>query len=162
MPRDDFPQSVKDTLDTRAGHRCSFPGCVISTSGPSSESATAVANTGTAAHISAAASGKGSRRYDPSLTSAQRKSIENGLWCCRWHGTLIDTDEVTYTTAMLKQWRAIAEASARIRQQHGLVNACDYPEMQDLGLAQQVLRLDATFASEAVRESVTLSCVGEL
>jgi hypothetical protein len=58
MPRDDFPQSVKDALATRAGHWCSFPGCGNSTSGPSSESATAVANTATAAHISARLQGK--------------------------------------------------------------------------------------------------------
>jgi hypothetical protein len=162
MPRDEFPQSVKDALATRAGHCCSFPGCGISTSGPSSESATAVANTGTAAHISGAASGRGSRRYDPSLTPEQRKAIDNGIWCCRLHGTLIDTDEVTYTTAALKQWRAIAEATARIWQQHGLVNACDYPEVQSLGLARQVLNLTATFTNQMVGESVTLSCVKDL
>src|ERR1700721_559787 len=132
MSRDDFPQSVKDALADRAGNCCSFPGCDASTSGPSSESPTAVANTGTAAHISGAAPGKGSRRYDPSLTPEQRKSIENGIWCCRSHGTLIDTDELTYTIPMLKQWRAIREQTARIWQQHGLVNAYDYPEMQTL------------------------------
>jgi len=162
MPRDDFPQAVKDALATRAGHCCSFPGCGISTSGPSCERATAVANTGTASHISGAAPGKGSRRYDPTLTSADRKSIENGIWCCRLHGALIDTDEVTYTTPMLKQWRAIREATARIWQQYGLVNAWDYPEMQSLALAPQVLRLAATFTNDAVGESVTLSCVKEI
>jgi hypothetical protein len=162
MPRDDFPQWVKDALDARAGHCCSFPGCGISTSGPSSESESAVANTGTAAHISGAAPGKGSRRYDASLTSEERKSIENGIWCCRLHGTLIDTDEVTYTIAMLKQWRAIAETTARIRQQYGLVNACDFPEMQSLALAPQVLHLEAMFTNDVVGESVTLSCVNEI
>ncbi|TIN74505.1 hypothetical protein [Mesorhizobium sp.] len=35
-----------------------------------------------AAHISAAASGTGARRYRADMTTEQRKSHENGIWLC--------------------------------------------------------------------------------
>jgi hypothetical protein len=63
---------------------------------------------------------------------------------------------------MLKQWRAIAEATAHICQTYGPVNVCDYPELHRLGLAPQVLRLDSKFTNDAVGKSVTLSCVKEI
>jgi hypothetical protein len=41
---------------------------------------------GVAAHITAAA--PNGPRYDPSLTSAQRRRHLNGIWLCRLRGTL--------------------------------------------------------------------------
>ncbi|VWC37051.1 putative lipoprotein [Burkholderia aenigmatica] len=143
MARDEFSSSVKRALAERAGYRCSFPGCDAETIGPSDESEDATSNTGTAAHISAASSGKGSRRYDASLTPEQRSSIENGLWCCRHHGTLIDTDEVTYSTQMLKKWREIAERKAQIRQRHPGVRLSRHPELVNIGIAVECLKLAA-------------------
>lgn len=109
--------------------------------GPSDEDSIATANTGTAAHISAASGGKGSRRFDLSLTPEQRSSIENGLWCCRHHGTLIDTDEVTYPAPMLKKWREIAERKAKIRQRHPGVQLPRHPELVSVGMVDDELNL---------------------
>jgi hypothetical protein len=65
-----------------------------------------------ACHIASASGGLGSRRIDKSLTPTQLRSIENGVWMCGTHGTLVDTDELTYTTPILKGWRRLAEARA--------------------------------------------------
>jgi hypothetical protein len=73
----------------------------------------AVANVGVAAHISAAA--PGGRRYDPTMTSEERASIENAIWLCANHSTLIDRDETTYTRAAITAWRT--EHEARIKQE---------------------------------------------
>ncbi len=57
---------------------------------------------GKAAHICAAASGRGSRRYDASMTPEERASIDNAIWVCADHADLIDRDEVTYTAEVLR------------------------------------------------------------
>jgi len=59
MPRGaDFPSNVIEALANRAGHRCSFPGCSMDTSGPSAEGPMKFSRTGDAAHIVAASSGR--------------------------------------------------------------------------------------------------------
>lgn len=75
--RDDFTEATKLQLAKRAGFECSFPECKIVTVGPSDESNTAVASIGKAAHICGAASGPGSRRYDPRKTSERGR---RALW----------------------------------------------------------------------------------
>ncbi len=110
--RDEFSKETKRILAGRAGHVCSFPGCAQPTSGPSAEADHALTNLGEACHIRAAASGRGARRYDPSMTSAERRSLDNGIWLCRTHGKLIDSDEATYTVEQLHQWRLEAEKRA--------------------------------------------------
>ena len=62
-------------------------------------------NIGIAAHITAAASGIGARRYDPSLTSSERSSIENGIWLCRGCDGMVDRDAVRFTAETLKSIR---------------------------------------------------------
>ncbi len=51
------------------------------------------------------------------MTSAERKSIKNGIWMCRTHAKLIDSDESTYTVDDLhaSKKRAEAEAEQRLR-----------------------------------------------
>lgn len=123
----------------------------------------AVANTGTAAHISAAAGGKGSRRFDKNMTEEQRTSIENGIWCCRDHGTLIDTDEVTYSSSMLRGWRAVAEKKAQLRQAHGDdVQLIEHPDLAKLGLVPDRLTLDGNFLNTSVGNAVVFSCIAEI
>jgi hypothetical protein len=73
----------------------------------------AVARIGVAAHISAAA--PGGRRYLPELTSMERTAIENAIWLCATHGTLIDQDDRTYSIDRLQRMKADHEA--RIGQQ---------------------------------------------
>lgn len=100
MPRENFTLDIKRRLAQRAGYMCSI--CNILTVGPSDEASASVNLTGVAAHISAASSGPGARRYDVSLTSEQRSSIENGIWLCNKHADLIDGDEIRFTTENLK------------------------------------------------------------
>jgi hypothetical protein len=88
--------------------------CKRSTSGPSDESPSAVTNIGVAAHISAAASGQGARRYDPNMTSEERRHISNGIWLCASCSVLIDRDEERFTIAELRRIRDEHEASRRI------------------------------------------------
>lgn len=100
--RDEFPEKMKKAVAARAGWHCSFAGCPKLTVGPSEESSEAVTNTGVAAHISAAAPGRGSRRYMASMTPEERGGIDNAIWLCADHATLIDRDEATYTIEVLR------------------------------------------------------------
>lgn len=108
--RDDFNKKTRTALAARAGWHCSLPGCFASTSGPSEESADAVTIVGKAAHICGAAPGTGSRRYDPAMTSEQRKDISNGIWLCSVCADLIDRDEVTYSVPWLQEAKRTHEA----------------------------------------------------
>jgi len=117
--RGEFSEATKQTLQERAGHRCSFPGCDVTTIGPSSERPDATSKTGVACHIFAAADGRGARRRRPDLPASKLKALENGVWMCATHGKLIDSDECIYTPEQLTHWRKIAEAKARLRQQYG-------------------------------------------
>ena len=76
--RDDFSKKTISIAASRAGYRCSFPGCGCLTIGASMEGKDKVASIGVAAHICAAA--KGGPRYDEKMTSDERKSIDNCIW----------------------------------------------------------------------------------
>jgi hypothetical protein len=108
--RDDFPPSIRRAVAARAGWLCSFTTCQKPTVGPSEESSAAVTIIGKAAHICGASPGPGSRRYDPSMTSEERKRIENAIWLCADHADLVDKDEVTYTVEKLRAMKREHEA----------------------------------------------------
>ena len=159
--RDEFPAKIKRALAARAGHVCSFPGCARHTSGPSDEAPEASVNLGEACHLSAAASGTGARRYDPSMTSEQRRSIDNGIWMCRTHAKLIDSDEATYTVELLREWKGEAEARAEERLRgasaaaltasrlYGLPRS---PSVKFVGRGEEISRLrELLLHAEAVR-----------
>lgn len=110
--RDNFSIKVKNAVAARAGWRCSMAGCAKATIGPSEEAPDAVANTGDAAHICAAA--PGGRRYDASMTPEQRSDISNAIWMCADHARLIDRDEVTYTAPALRDMKREREKAAAI------------------------------------------------
>lgn len=116
--RDEFSPAVKKKLSERVALRCSNPNCRVPTSAPSDESSESVNSIGVAAHICAAAGGKGARRYipEPEMTSEQRKSIENGIWLCANCSILIDKDEKTYSADLLKEWKRQAEKTAKSEQ----------------------------------------------
>ena len=116
--RANFSLHTKQLLASRAGHRCSFPPCGRPTSGPSSESESATANTGEAAHIIAASCGPGARRARPDVSDAEKAHIDNGIWMCRTHAKLVDTDEMRFTIEMLREWRQLAEEKAQILQEN--------------------------------------------
>lgn len=109
MTRDDFDATTKRTLAHRVGIRCSNPNCRKLTAGPQEDPEKAV-NIGVAAHITAA--GKGGPRYDPGLTKARRRSIENGIWLCQNCAKLVDNDVNRYTADLLCQWKAHSEQAA--------------------------------------------------
>jgi len=105
--RDEFSNKTKETMAKRVAWRCSFPGCGRLTIGPGHKNSHDVVNLGEAAHINAA-SPKGPR-FDESMTSEERSSIVNGIWMCRHHARMIDSDFLNYSSSTLRQWKAIAE-----------------------------------------------------
>lgn len=86
------------------------------TTGPNSDPNKSL-SIGKAAHITAAS--EGGPRYDRNLTSAQRKHISNGIWLCSSCADIIDLDEDTYPTTLLKDWVASAERHAKRRLNSG-------------------------------------------
>ena len=115
--RDEFSQSVKETLAKRVGCRCSSPSCQKLTSGPHEDPKKFV-NIGVAAHITAAA--PGGKRYDPNLSSEERSAIENGIWLCQNCGKLVDSDEQSYSVELLNNWKRDAEERARSKVEGGV------------------------------------------
>ena len=107
--RDNFSSKTKRTLADRVAWKCSFPGCSQITIGPNASQDKST-NLGEAAHIFAAA--EDGPRYNPDMTPDERKSIDNGIWMCRHHARLIDTDFFNYSAATLQQWKLIAEENA--------------------------------------------------
>jgi hypothetical protein len=105
--RDEFTPSTKRKLADRVAWKCSFPGCGRITIGPGHENSEQVINLGEAAHIHAAS--QNGPRPNPNLTSDKRKSIDNGIWMCRQHAKIIDSDFTNYSAATLKQWKLQAE-----------------------------------------------------
>ncbi|WP_375469989.1 hypothetical protein [uncultured Nostoc sp.] len=107
--RDDFSPITKQILARRVGYRCSNPNCRKPTSGPQEDVGKAI-NIGVAAHITAAsASGL---RFDPNISSEERKSQSNGIWLCQNCGKLIDSDEKRYSVSLLQRWKSLSEQAA--------------------------------------------------
>lgn len=104
--RDDFSAKTIDTLSRRAGFLCSNPDCRKHTVG-SNETHDKSTLVGVAAHITAAS--PGGARYDESITSAQRRSISNGIWLCPSCSTLIDRDPRKFSVELLNDWKAQVE-----------------------------------------------------
>lgn len=105
--RDDFTEKIRKRIAFRAGWLCSFPSCRKLTVGAGSDSESFI-SIGTASHITAAS--PGGPRYDKSMSSEERKSVKNGIWMCRDHGTVIDSADPQFTVEKLHEWKAQAEA----------------------------------------------------
>lgn len=129
----------------RVGLRCSRPGCDQVTSAPHSGGKKAL-NLGVAAHITAAR--KNGPRYDKTLSSAERKGIDNGIWLCPTCGTLVDADESDHTVEQLRAWRAEAELR-RYQELRGVADA----QQQRRRRLNQFLILTADVGGRAVRLS---------
>lgn len=108
---DDFNVETKELISKRVGVKCSNPNCRQPTSGPS-ESKLKTINIGVAAHITAAS--PGGPRYDPSLSSVERRSPDNAIWLCQNCAKLIDNDPERHTQDLLKRWKALSEEGARL------------------------------------------------
>ena len=107
--RDDFSDSTKQILARRVGYRCSNPNCRKPTSGPQEDVGKAI-NIGVAAHITAASAG--GLRFEPNISSEERKSQSNGIWLCQNCGKLIDSDEKRYSVSLLHRWKSLSEQAA--------------------------------------------------
>ena len=107
--RDDFALPVKEVLAKRVALRCSNPNCRRVTSGPQQDPTKAI-NIGVAAHITAAS--RGGARYDESIDSEQRQSVENGIWLCQTCAKLVDNDPLRYDCSVLHCWKREAEDKA--------------------------------------------------
>src|SRR5690606_16654676 len=107
---DDFTPNDKRIRAERVSRKCSCPGCGRNTVGPNSDDPTKKINNGIAAHVHAAASG--GPRYNPQMTSDERRHISNGIWMCRDHGNLIDADYTEYSASTLRDWKSQAEKRA--------------------------------------------------
>jgi hypothetical protein len=88
---------------------------------------------GKAAHIHAAASGPGARRYLASMTREQRTHITNAIWLCATHADLIDRDEVTYTADVLRVMKAEHEATCTARQRYTVAAGEAVPDLIAIG-----------------------------
>lgn len=108
--RDDFTAKTKSLLARRTGYRCSNPQCNAWTCGPDLGLATNVIFYGIAAHITAAA--PGGPRYDPSLSTEDRRSIDNGIYLCDICAKTVDEDVTKYPVGQLKDWKVAAENRA--------------------------------------------------
>src|SRR5690242_17266375 len=106
MQRDNFNKPLIDNLARRVGLRCSNLDCRQQTAGPADDLTRAV-NIGVAAHITAAA--EGGPRYDASLTTEQRASIDNAIWLFQNCAKLIDSDPRRFTVDVLRGWKVRAE-----------------------------------------------------
>ncbi len=112
MPRkSDFLPEIKELLAKRVASRCSNPNCRRTTSGPATDPKKSV-NIGVAAHITAAS--PGGPRYDETLSSEERRSPDNGIWCCQNCAKLIDNDEPLYSVDLLQRWKSLSEEAARL------------------------------------------------
>lgn len=147
--RDDFSPATKTALAMRAAYQCSI--CECATVGPSDEAADASASVGVAAHIAAAA--PRGRRYRTEMTKAERSHIDNGIWLCGTHATLIDRDEVTYPIERLQQIRrdhedrrkaAIGKPSSNVTPEAALFAIG--PDLVCLGVTETVADGEWSFA----------------
>lgn len=101
--QDEFKSKVIELLRKRSANRCSHPECKKLTTSPQIANSSKVNDTGIAAHIAAAS--ENGPRYDKTMTSEQRSSIDNAIWLCSHHATIIDREPESYPVEMLKEWK---------------------------------------------------------
>lgn len=112
--RANFKSRTRDLLARRAAFRCSNPHCGALTIGPG-PGPEDVADTGTAAHIYAAA--QGGPRGTGGLSNVERSAISNGIWLCAACGRLVDTNVGNaYSAPLLRSWRDLHEYRTRLEQ----------------------------------------------
>ena len=104
--RDEFREKTKLQIAMRVGWLCSYPSCREPTVGATSDGDDVI-NVGVAGHICAAA--PGGPRYDPEMTSDQRRSPENGIWLCQDHAKALDTNDPEFTVENLRRWKEGAQ-----------------------------------------------------
>lgn len=110
----DFNDKTRRLLAQRAAFRCSNPRCGALTIGPGIGSDD-VTDTGTAAHIFAAAE-RGPRGAG-GLSDAERSHISNGIWLCATCGRLVDANSGdAFSGSLLRSWKDLHEHRTRLEQ----------------------------------------------
>jgi hypothetical protein len=113
-PRAEFPRAIVNTLERRAGSRCSFPTCDRVTSGPGANGGQ-VATTGKAAHIFSARDG--GPRGSGGLSFEERQRIDNAIWLCAEHAERIDKNNGSeFPAPTLKAYKLMHEEKVRCEQ----------------------------------------------
>jgi len=112
MARDEFLEVVKSALAKRASYLCSAPDCRCLTIAPAESDAMSFLFIGKAAHICAASAG--GPRFDPTMTSDQRKSIDNAIFLCSSCADMIDRNGGSdFSVDLLKKWKSEHEPWVR-------------------------------------------------
>jgi hypothetical protein len=145
--RDNFLESTKILLAKNVGFLCSHPECKRPTIGPALGEEASV-SMGEAAHITAAA--PGGPRYDPALSSEERRSYANGIWMCRNHAKQVDSDEEHFTVEVLREWKRTAVEAAFDALTSG---SAHLPPVVELKLEPELLELLGPAADHSHRGS---------
>ncbi|KKL23540.1 hypothetical protein LCGC14_2424370, partial [marine sediment metagenome] len=110
--RDGFNKSVIEVLAKRAAYICSNSACKTLTIGPSPEVVDTFDYIGKAAHITAAA--RGGPRFNSSMTSEERKSIDNGIFLCSNCAEMVDKNNgADYPVELLQKWKSTHDSWVR-------------------------------------------------
>ncbi len=104
---EDFTLAIKRQLRERVANYCSNPNCRVLTISTKESNSTSIHIIGEGAHICAVQ--PNGARYDIKMTSAQRKSFDNGIWLCRNCHKIIDSEPEKYSVKLLKEWKKDAE-----------------------------------------------------
>lgn len=162
--RDDFTECTRRKIGQRAGWLCSFPGCRVFTEGATSDDIGRM-SVGTASHICAAA--PGGPRYDEKMSTDERRSVTNGIWMCRNHGTAIDSPDSKFTTELLRTWKKDAETESRKRVLEGTARLVTekFQDAGDLRVAAaadiDVFRRTARWPASSIELALTIEGVNE-
>ena len=162
--RDDFRVDTRRKIGQRAGWLCSYPGCRASTEGATSDDNGRM-SVGTASHICAAA--PGGPRYDDKMSSEERRSVTNGIWMCRNHGTAVDSPDPKFTVEFLRAWKKDAETKSRQRVLDGStrLSSAKIHEATDVHLAAAaditIFRRTARWPASSVELTLTLDDANE-
>ena len=135
--RDEFSSATIKNLAARVGHRCSNPSCKQPTSGPRLDTIAGV-SIGVGAHITAAS--PGGPRFDSSLTTEQRRAIDNGIWLCQNCAKLVDDDEQRFPAGLLHTWKQRAEADALVE-----LKAADETGQPRFAILERTLKAHTNF-----------------
>lgn len=128
--RDNFSRPVVRALRERVNNICSNPDCRKQTIEPQKTTLDKTNLTGTAAHICAAS--VGGPRYDESMSEAERKSIENGIWLCNHCARKIDIEPEAYSVDLLKDWKRKAELKVLINSNSPLYSESEFQKQAQL------------------------------
>lgn len=107
--RINFPQATKLALAKRAGFHCSYPACLIPTTGPtvSDDGDDSAAGIAIAAHIYPAS--ENGPRKNIGITQQQIKDVSNGIWLCRTHGAMIDDFQSDFPAEKVIEMKRVRE-----------------------------------------------------